>query len=317
MEYISKFNFFECLIMSLFLYNTIYMVVVDIELANKSLRNGQAKSKIEKFKTLYFIISYIFIMDVVRRFELAHTAFILFMLLYFLIKTMEHLKNKKIDFNQENVPVYVFSTVLYIVFFNPIITDAYIKVFSGCSHIVKEILFLVFLNLKILFCCFSLLINISVFFGFYKKDLKRWGENIALKKKTMQGKEYDAIIYKTPLYDKFKLKVWLAVDVIIYILTTPFCIVLTTLKYILVRSKYGIMVTVNWLLQKINKYYEESNIHVVKIIKIMTIFTLLLTNSIVVFQSNIFSEKLANTFGFISSVILIPLIYDQLKEMAE
>lgn len=317
MGFISKVNFFECLIMFLFIYNTIYILLGDMKLLNKSVKNSPKKSIIEKFKTIYLIVSYLFIVDIIRRFAVTYTIFVIFILMYFFIKTMAHLKNKKIDFNQENVPIYIFSTVLYFIIFNPIIIKSYFELFSKCSHITKEILFLTFLNLKILFCFFALLINISVFFGFYKKDLKRWSESISSKIKRMKEKDYDVIIYKTPLYDKFKLKISLIVDLITYMLTTPFCILLTIIKYILLRTQYGFFIVISWILQKSNKYYEKSNIHVARIIKIMTIFTLLITNSMVVFQSEIFSEKLANAFGFISSVILIPLIYDQLKELSE
>ena len=108
-------------------------------------------------------------------------------------------------------------------------------------------------------------------------------------------------------------KMFFLIDIIIYILSCPFILIsYFFFALIVLSSKFLIRKTLN-LYERTIDYFNNSSKIIRKTIKISTIISLIIIYIIITYNNNIFSNNTKDIFNLLSTVILIPLIYDSIK----
>ncbi len=160
----------------------------------------------------------------------------------------------------------------------------------------KIILFVFFTltNIKIL------LSNINILIPFKIKDSKI--------KNTYKFKDYNFSLYK-----RYNSKLTLTVDIFLYaLLTVPTIVYYLLFIFLLKLFKY-LELFKNYIINIIYNFNNNSNDITKKITNISIIIALCIVQIIIILNSNLFSDKIIQIYNFLSTVILIPLIYDAIK----
>lgn len=159
----------------------------------------------------------------------------------------------------------------------------------------------------ILFVFFSLnnitilLSNISILKPFKIKDNR------------MDDKFYELKDYNFHFYRKYNSKLTLCIDTILYfLLSTP------TIAYYLVciielKLCKFLLLFKNNLINTICDINNNSNKIIKKITNISIIIAFSIVQIIIIINSALFSNEITQIYNFLSTVILIPFIYDSIK----
>ena len=279
--------------------NIIHYLFIDDEIET----NYKFTDKFLKFVIIYLIILffalYIFFVVLLKTNEFINAAFILIGIIASFVYTMIDIFKKNVNV-EKKILFYIFGSLLFF-FFSSESMNVILK--YNYSKYLKELIILLAINFKIIFFIFIVLINFNVLMFYINKFLQLF---INVKKNSKQRK-YFIIKRQFDLNKKFKGD--FIISCMLFTILFPFFIIFTICKNICTK----ILKTVINLINKINLIYTNSSYILLKLIKISIILSLTISN-IIVFYNNIFSEKLSDTFTFVSTVILIPLIYDQIKK---
>ena len=105
----------------------------------------------------------------------------------------------------------------------------------------------------------------------------------------------------------------LIIDSVIYAILAPITIVLNALLLIFLKLILKFMNIIKYFINKFNGYKNKRNLVTKKITYISIIVSLFLSYIIVITNSKLFMDTTKDLFTYISTVILIPLIYDSIK----
>lgn len=306
---------FEVIIFLLLGINILNIIKKDIE--NEMNKNKDSSTKLDKrsiFCIIYILILLAVFIIILLKNETTYSLVILFTLVYCFIETIKDIATNKKQINNDDRSKYIVSTLIFIIFFSSRVIPIYLKAFATFSHEEKEILALIFINTKIIMFVFSLLVNLIILIEQFVDSLRKKDINILNYFNKLKSKEFTPILYNFKLHSAGKNIKYLIIDYLIFIITTPIGLILTILKFLLYQCIDKLCVFFNKLIFHINKIYENKNDFFINVIKITMIISLTVANIIIIWENTIFSERISNIFNFISSVILIPLIYDQVKK---
>lgn len=235
-------------------------------------------------------------------------------LLFYLIFIYNNIFNKKMKFTMRDKGLYSAACMLIPCFFSSEMYHNYANIFSFLSHTQKELFFIIFLNLKIIIFIFMFLINISVLTSNIKIILNK---NIP-KNKKMINNINSINIYNGP-YDfalsrKYKSKKYYTIDKIIYFISFPFYLIWYILCEIIKQSIIRI-VNLFYNIFKISSDFDDNRKTIIElIIKISFIISLSFVYCITIYNKQIFSNETISLYELLTTVILIPLIYDSIKK---
>lgn len=128
-----------------------------------------------------------------------------------------------------------------------------------------------------------------------------------------KSKTYKVIQYDFLLYKKKMCKRNLIIDSVIYTVLAPITIVLNALLLISLKLILKFISIIKYFINKFNEYKNKRNLVTKKITYISIIVSLFLSYNIVIINNNLFTEITKDLFTYISTVLLIPLIYDSIK----
>lgn len=314
MHFITNNELFEKIYSFFIFTNTVLLAIpyikeqiFDEESKTIPFTNGKSIFK-EICATIWFII----ISSIISFILLLHQTSIIIIimiiiLLYEFIKTIK-LNFNKLTNNNKLLYILVGSIICSLTSKNAFLI--YLRNFSNTSHNVKEILLIIFIIFKIVtFTFFTitfttlLLLNIT---SVFKKQLKCLDSKILkyIKKGFVTSIDRYKIVENKKRFNTSK---------IIFIIICPLLLIIDILRLLI---KYIIM-NIYKFSKKINKisktYFSNSKKIILKIAKISTILALIIVQILIIYNQNIFSEEIANIYNIISTVILIPLIYDSIS----
>lgn len=217
------------------------------------------------------------------------------------------------NFTLDNKYYNTFAAIFFIMFFAAHAVPIYINAFQCETHFIKELLLLLFINLKIILFVFLLLINISVLISNITELLTQRQKNFVKRFLSVTSKSYKVIQYDFLLYKKKMCKRNLIIDSVIYAILAPITIVLNALLLIFLKLILKFMNIIKYFINKFNEYKNKRNLVTKKITYISIIVSLFLSYIIVITNSKLFMDTTKDLFTYISTVILIPLIYDSIK----
>ena len=319
MHFILNNNIFDTLISIFLIINTITTIIVsfsEFKKEIKSTKNDNKLTKLEWFKLIvniiYIIIFAVIFIIVANRYKITSYITLLYYLSFIWI-SLKLAKKNLIDLTTANKMSYIQTTILFTIFFSNKTTDIYINSFSTIPHTAKEYLLILFLIFKLIFFIYCIIINFSIFISnssiIFKKQLKSIKKILI----EIENKYFELKLYNFYFSRNNNNKIFFIIDIIIYILSCPFIMILYFIFALFILSIKFLIRKILALYTKTINYFINSSKVIRKTIKISTIISLIIIYIIITYNNNIFSTNTKDIFTLLSTVILIPLIYDSIK----
>ena len=314
--------------LNFFLYNHIFELIVGILfIANflfiEYLDNMQTKTKVqakEKFDkirhykvTILFLASILATIYIVSNFKNIILTILIFILpLFTLIKSVSNIYSNKNDFTLDTKYINVTSTIIFIIFFSGYVTPVYLDIFANIPHMHKEILLILYLIIKIILFVFLTSTNIFVLISNINTTLKQKISKSISDYFIYKEKDFTFINYDFYLYRKYNNKLTKIIDIIIFsILSIP----TITLNLIIIICLDAIKIIKNKLFNLFKQLENKDkwNLIIKKSTNISIIIAFIIVYIIMVLFKEQFFPQIIDIFTFLSTVILLPLIYDSIK----
>lgn len=314
--------------LNFFLYNHIFELIVGIPfIANflfiEYLDNMQTKTKVqakEKFDkirhykvTILFLVSILATIYIVSNFKNIILTILIFILpLFTLIKSVSNIYSNKNDFTLDTKYINVTSTIIFIIFFSGYVTPVYLDIFANIPHMHKEILLILYLIIKIILFVFLTSTNIFVLISNINTTLKQKISKSISDYFIYKEKDFTFINYDFYLYRKYNNKLTKIIDIIIFfILSIP----TITLNLIIIICLNEIKIIKNKLFNLFKQLENKDkwNLIIKKSTNISIIIAFIIVYIIMVLFKEQFFPQIIDIFTFLSTVILLPLIYDSIK----
>lgn len=319
MYFLLNSNIFDTLISIFLIINAITTIIVSFSEFKKDIKsnkNDNKLTKLEWFKLIvtiiYIIIFAVIFIIIANKYKITSYITLLYYLSFIWI-SLKLAKKNLIDLTTENKMSYIQTTILFTIFFSNKATNIYINSFSMIPHTAKEYLLILFLIFKLIFFIYCIIINFSIFISnlsiIFKKQLKSI-KKILIK---VENKYFELKLYNFYFSKNNNNKISFIIDIIIYILSCPFIMILYFIFALIILSIKFLIRKILTLYTKTINYFNNSSNVIRKTIKISTIISLIIIYIIITYNNNIFSANTKDIFTLLSTVILIPLIYDSIK----
>lgn len=314
--------------LNFFLYNHIFELIVGIPfIANflfieyldnmKTKTKVQAKEKFDKIRhykvTILFLASILATIYIVSNFKNIILTILIFILpLFTLIKSVSNIYSNKNDFTLDTKYINITSTIIFIIFFSGYVTPIYLDAFANIPHMYKEILLILYLIIKIILFVFLTSTNIFVLISNINTTLKQKISKSISDYFIYKEKNFTFINYDFYLYRKYNNKLTKIIDIIIFsILSIPTII----LNLIIIICLNAIKIIKNKLFNLFKQLENKDkwNLIIKKSTNISIIIAFIIVYIIMVLFKEQFFPQIIDIFTFLSTVILLPLIYDSIK----
>lgn len=314
--------------LNFFLYNHIFELIVGIPfIANflfieyldhiQTKTKIQAKGKFDKIHqykvTILFLASILATIYIVSNFKNITLTILIFILpLFTLIKSVSNIYSNKNDFTLDTKYINVTSTIIFIIFFSGYVTPVYLDTFANIPHMYKEILLILYLIIKIILFAFLTSTNIFVLISNINTTLKQKISKSISDYFIYKEKDFTFINYDFYLYRKYNNKLTKIIDIIIFsILSIP--TILLNLIIIICHNAIKIIKNKLFNLFKQLENKDKWNLIIKKSTNISIIIAFIIVYIIMVLFKEQFFPQIIDIFTFLSTVILLPLIYDSIK----
>lgn len=314
--------------LNFFLYNHIFELIVGIPfIANflfieyldhiQTKTKIQAKGKFDKIHqykvTILFLASILATIYIVSNFKNITLTILIFILpLFTLIKSVSNIYSNKNDFTLDTKYINVTSTIIFIIFFSGYVTPVYLDTFANIPHMYKEILLILYLIIKIILFAFLTSTNIFVLISNINTTLKQKISKSISDYFIYKEKDFTFINYDFYLYRKYNNKLTKIIDIIIFsILSIP--TILLNLIIIIYLNAIKIIKNKLFNLFKQLENKDKWNLIIKKSTNISIIIAFIIAYIIMVLFKEQFFPQIIDIFTFLSTVILLPLIYDSIK----
>lgn len=314
--------------LNFFLYNHIFELIVGIPfIANflfieyldnmKTKAKVQAKEKFDKIRhykvTILFLTSILATIYIVSNFKNIILTILIFILpLFTLIKSVSNVYSNKNDFTLDTKYINITSTIIFIIFFSGYVTPIYLDAFANIPHMYKEILLILYLIIKIILFVFLTSTNIFVLISNINTTLKQKISKSISDYFIYKEKNFTFINYDFYLYRKYNNKLTKIIDIIIFsILSIPTII----LNLIIIICLNAIKIIKNKLFNLFKQLENKDkwNLIIKRSTNISIIIAFIIVYIIMVLFKEQFFPQIIDIFTFLSTVILLPLIYDSIK----
>lgn len=314
--------------LNFFLYNHIFELIVGIPfIANflfieyldhiQTKTKIQAKGKFDKIHqykvTILFLASILATIYIVSNFKNITLTILIFILpLFTLIKSVSNIYSNKNDFTLDTKYINVTSTIIFIIFFSGYVTPVYLDTFANIPHMYKEILLILYLIIKIILFAFLTSTNIFVLISNINTTLKQKISKSISDYFIYKEKDFTFINYDFYLYRKYNNKLTKIIDIIIFsILSIPTIL----LNIIIIICLNAIKIIKNKLFNLFKQLENKDkwNLIIKKSTNISIIIAFIIVYIIMVLFKEQFFPQIIDIFTFLSTVILLPLIYDSIK----
>lgn len=317
--FILNNKLFDTIITIFLIINTITTLIISTTEFKKEIKNikfNKKLTKLEWFKSIinitYIIIFLIILIILANKYKI--TPYITLLYYFSFIWTSLKLSKKNlIDLTTENKMSYILATVLFTIFFSSDVTEIYTNGLSNIPYTAKEYLLIFYLIIKLIFFIYCVIINFSIFISnlsiIFNKQLKYVKKFfIKFENTYFELKTYDFYLSKNK-----NSKMLFAIDIIIYIISYPFIIILFFIFASVILFFKLLIRKILKLYIKVIDYFNNSYKIINKTIKVSTIISLIVVYIIITYNNYIFSNNTKDIFTLLSTVILIPLIYDSIK----
>lgn len=320
MSFILHSNFFDITISILIILNVIFTPILSIndlkKDLNKSNRNSNDKiTKIQLFKiitiVIYAIVISIILVKIAKKYSI-DSYLILIYYLSFLLATIRLFRKNIKDLTSENKISYIMTTSLFSIFFSNNTTQIYLNTPLNIQHSIKEYLLLIFLNIKIIFFIFCIIINLSILASNFTILFNKFLRKIKNFFNKFLSKNFELQLYDFYLSNKYSKKL-VTLDIIIFIILCPFQLIIYFIFAFIILFLEFILKKLLSFGNILMNYFDNSQKAISKTLKISIIFSLLIVYVVTTYNPKIICNDTKDVYNLLVTVILIPIIYDSIK----
>ena len=310
LKFILNNTIFDYAIMVLLFINFVLTIIIDLKEQKKEFKNIFLLNKINKIKMNAMIIAMIFTIIILYiKFNNFINIIIFFIFpTILLIKNIFDIYKKEQPLSTDNKFSKLLSMYIFIIFFSSAAVPVYYKSLASIKHNLKEILLIIYLIMRIILFVFLFLNNIAILLSNINilKPFK-------IKDNRMDDKFYKLKDYNFQFYRKYNSKLTLYIDTILYFLLSIPTIIYNLVCIIRLKLHKFLPLFKNQLINTISNINNNSNKIIRKITNISVIIAFSIVQIILIINSALFSDKIKQIYNFLSTVILIPFIYDSIK----
>lgn len=300
------------------LFFSIFNIIVTNGINNDNCNNENYTNfqKFAKFVSLFYSFLFFILMIIYLLFNRNYIYFLITISILTIIKkTYYNIINKSFDLSYENKKLYFHITIILLFFLQSSNTLIYMNLVEKTSHLVKEILLLSYISFKTISYLFIIILLTTIALSNARKISKGFFSKILLKIRHKSAIINQYFVYRFKLYNKYKNNLSLVIDMIIFFISYPIFLLINIISKVTSFIIYFITTTLLRIILIISKYDDDTKRKFKTIMSITIIISLLFINIIVLHYKNIFSEEIANIYNLIATVVLIPLIYDNIKRI--
>lgn len=310
LNFILNNTIFDYIIIILFFINFILTMIIDLKEQRKELKSLFLLDNIKQIKIGTMIIAIIIstIITYIKFSNLIRTLIYFVLPAVLLIKNIFDTYKKEQPLSIDDKYSKLWSICIFIIFFSSKSIPICYKFLSPLNHNLKEILLIIYLLMKVILFTFIFLTNIAILLS-----------NISiLKPFNLKDSKTNDIFYKFKdynfhFYKKTNSKTCLIVDVLIYFLLSIPTILFNLINIIYLKLRTKLKLFKNHIIKIVYNFNNNSNKVIRKITNISIIITFSLVHIITIINSSLFNDKIVQIYSFLSTVILIPFIYDSIK----
>lgn len=321
MNFLLNNTIFDNIITFFLVINSIITGVLSFkELKEKEYKEDKEKvdnKKLYLFKIITIIFWFILLITLMIYLAFKYNFISYFTLFYyfaFVWFTFRIRKKNISDLSYENKMYYIQTTILYSIFFSSKATSVYLETFVNIPHSVKEYMLITFLIIKLIFYVFCVIINFSIFMANIKTILNKPLNFIKVKVEYYINKSFELRFYNFYFSNNGKNKKMLFIDILIFIILCPVSIIVILVVPVLIIPSKFLLKKLLVLGNKITHYLDNSSKIISKTIKVAVIFSLIIVYGIIVYNPGIIVSETKDIYNLIITVILIPLVYDNIKQ---
>lgn len=307
-------HIFEFIVGILSIPNLLFIEYLDRLQTKTKMQEKEKFDKIHQYKvTILFLVSILATIYIFLNYKNIILIMLIFIFpIFTLIKSISNIYSNKNDFMLYSKYINVTSTNIFIIFFSGYVTPVYLETFANIPHIYKEILLILYLIIKIILFVFLTSTNIFVLISNINTTLKQKMSKSISDYFIYKGKDFAFINYDFYLYRKYNNKLTKIIDIIIFSLLGIPTIILN-LIIIIYFNAIKIIKNKLFTLFKQLENNDKWNLIIKKSTNISIIISFIIVYIIMVlFKENFFSQ-IIDIFTYLSTVILLPLIYDSIK----
>ena len=305
LNFILKNSFFYYTLIVLLFMAFISTIIVDWKEPKDDFQKFTTLDKITKTKIIIIIISimiYLIIATIKWRLLTKMTIFILIPAFLF-GKNIYAVYTNKNGLSTDDKYSRLWAMYLYMIFFSSISVTIYYEHLSFLSNRIKEWLLIFYLLLKIILFAFFTLNSIAILLSNINKLKPFKIKNDEIFHKIC---DYDFFLYR-----KYNSKLFFYIDILIYFILSIIIMIFNLLIYLF--KKIWISIIKKITIKIINSFINNHNLVIKKITNISIIIAFSVVQIIVISNPSIFSSSTREIYSFLSTVILIPFIYDSIK----
>lgn len=310
LNFILNNTIFDYIIIILFFINFILTMIIDLKEQRKELKSLFLLDNIKQIKIGTMIIAIIIstIITYIKFCNLIRTLIYFVLPAVLLIKNIFDTYKKEQSLSIDDKYSKLWSICIFIIFFSSKSIPIYYKFLSPLNHNLKEILLIIYLLMKVILFTFIFLTSIAILLS-----------NISiLKPFNLKDSKTNDIFYKFNdynfhFYKKTNSKTYLIVDVLIYFLLSIPTILFNLINIIYLKLRKKLKLFKNHIIKIVYNFNNKNNKVIRKITNISIIITFSLVHIIIIINSSLFNDKIVQIYSFLSTVILIPFIYDSIK----
>lgn len=310
LNFILNNTIFDYIIIILFFINFILTMIIDLKEQRKELKSLFLLDNIKQIKIGTMIIAIIIstIITYIKFCNLIRTLIYFVLPAVLLIKNIFDTYKKEQSLSIDDKYSKLWSICIFIIFFSSKSIPIYYKFLSPLNHNLKEILLIIYLLMKVILFTFIFLTSIAILLS-----------NISiLKPFNLKDSKTNDIFYKFNdynfhFYKKTNSKTYLIVDVLIYFLLSIPTILFNLINIIYLKLRKKLKLFKNHIIKIVYNFNNNNNKVIRKITNISIIITFSLVHIIIIINSSLFNDKIVQIYSFLSTVILIPFIYDSIK----
>lgn len=307
-------HIFELVAGTLFITNFLFIEYLNNMQAKTKMQAKEKFDKIHQYKvTILFLASILATIYMVSNFKNITLTILIFILpLFTLIKSVLNIYSNKNDFTLDTKYINITPTIIFAIFFSGYVTPVYLDAFANIPHMYKEILLILYLIIKIILFVFLTSTNIFVLISNINTTLKQKISKSISDYFIYKENNFTFINYDFYLYRKYNNKLTKIIDIIIFsILSIPTII----LNLIIIICLNAIKIIKNKLFNLFKQLENKDkwNLIIKKSTNISIIIAFIIVYIIMVLFKEQFFPQIIDIFTFLSTVILLPLIYDSIK----
>lgn len=308
LNFILENSFFYYTIMVLLFIAFFSTLIVYLKNQKNDFQNFTKLDKIAKTKIIIIIASIIIHLIIVTiKWKLLTQIAIFILIPAFLIcKNIYDVYTNKNGLSTDDKYSRLWAMYLYMIFFSSTAVTIYYEHLAFLGHCAKEWLLIFYLLLKIILFVFFTLNSMAILLSNINKvKLLKFKNDIIFHKIC----DYDFFLYR-----KFNSQLCFCIDILIYFILSIITIIFNLLIYLFKKIWIRIIKksTIN-IINSINSFISNYNLIIKRITNISIIVAFCIVQIIVISNPSIFSSITKEIYSFISTVILIPFIYDSIK----